>query len=212
VAVRSIDPVVDVTNYVMLELGQPMHAFDLKQIDGGIRVRMAEQGEKLTLLDGQDVELNADTLVIADHAKPLAIAGIMGGEHSGVADDTQDLLLEAAFFAPLAIAGRARNYGLHTDSSHRFEDYNLAAKAMERATALLLEICGGQPGPVVEVASEAHLPKAPTIHLRRARAELILGLKLADSEIEDILTRLGMQLTATELGCGCTKLPLRYGD
>ena len=201
--IRSIDPVVDVTNYVMLELGQPMHAFDLKQIDGGIRVRMAEQGEKLTLLDGQDVELNADTLVIADHAKPLAIAGIMGGEHSGVADDTQDLLLEAAFFAPLAIAGRARNYGLHTDSSHRFErgvDYNLAAKAMERATALLLEICGGQPGPVVEVASEAHLPKAPTIHLRRARAELILGLKLADSEIEDILTRLGMQLTATDDG------------
>ncbi|MCD8521194.1 MAG: phenylalanine--tRNA ligase subunit beta [Saccharospirillaceae bacterium] len=201
--IRSIDPVVDVTNYVMLELGQPMHAFDLKQIDGGIRVRMAEQGEKLTLLDGQDVALNADTLVIADHAKPLAIAGVMGGEHSGVADDTQDLLLEAAFFAPLAIAGRARNYGLHTDSSHRFErgvDYNLAAKAMERATALLMEICGGQPGPVVEVANEAHLPKAPTIHLRRARAELILGLKLADEEIEDILTRLGMQLTATSDG------------
>ena len=126
--IRYIDPVVDVTNFVLLELGQSMHAFDLAKIDGGIRVRMAEQGEKLTLLDGQEVELKDDTLLIADHSKPLAIAGIMGGEHSGVSETTQDLLLEAAFFSPLSIAGRARHYGLHTDSSHRFErgvDYNL---------------------------------------------------------------------------------------
>jgi len=200
---RSIDPVVDITNYILLELGQPMHAFDLAQIEGAIRVRMAEQGEKLTLLDGQEVELNSDTLVIADHKKPLAIGGIMGGEHSGVSEETQDLLLEAAFFSPLAIAGRARSYGLHTDSSHRFErgvDYNLAAKAMERATALIIEICGGQPGPVVEVASQENLPKQAEIHLRRARAELILGIKLEDSEIEDILKRLGMQVAATEDG------------
>merc|ERR1712000_465590 len=201
--IRSIDPVVDITNFVLLELGQPMHAFDLAQIEGGIRVRMAEEGEKLTMLDGQEVALNSDTVVIADHAKPLAMGGIMGGEHSGVSENTQDLLLEAAFFSPLAIAGRARNYGLHTDSSHRFErgvDYNLAAKAMERATALILDICGGQPGPVVEVSAEENLPKQAQIHLRRARAELILGIKLEDSEIEDILTRLGMQLTATEDG------------
>ena len=201
--IRSIDPVVDITNFVLLELGQPMHAFDLAQIEGGIRVRMAEEGEKLTLLDGQEVALNSDTVVIADHAKPLAMGGIMGGEHSGVSENTQDLLLEAAFFSPLAIAGRARNYGLHTDSSHRFErgvDYNLAAKAMERATALILDICGGQPGPVVEVSAEENLPKQAQIHLRRARAELILGIKLEDSEIEDILTRLGMQVTATEDG------------
>ncbi|MAD45840.1 MAG: phenylalanine--tRNA ligase subunit beta [Oceanospirillaceae bacterium] len=201
--IRSIDPVVDITNYVLLELGQPMHAFDLAQVEGGIRVRMAEQGEKLTLLDGQEVSLNSDTLVIADHKKPLAIGGIMGGEHSGVTESTQDLLLEAAFFSPLAIAGRARSYGLHTDSSHRFErgvDYNLAAKAMERATALVLDICGGKPGPVVEVAADEHLPKQAQIHLRRARAELVLGIKLDDSEIEDILKRLGMQITATEDG------------
>ncbi|MDK2777521.1 MAG: phenylalanine--tRNA ligase subunit beta [Pseudomonadota bacterium] len=201
--IRSIDPVVDITNYVMLELGQPMHAFDLAQIEGGIRVRMAEQGEKLTLLDGQEVELNSDTLVIADHNKPLAIGGIMGGEHSGVAETTQDLLLEAAFFSPLAIAGRARNYGLHTDSSHRFErgvDYNLAASAMERATALVLQICGGQPGPVAEAVSEADLPQLAHIHLRRERAALVLGMTLADEEIEDILQRLGMKLTAVADG------------
>lgn len=201
--IRSIDAVVDVTNYVLIELGQPMHAFDLSKIEGGIRVRMAAEGEALTLLDGQEVKLKADTLVIADHAKPLAMAGIMGGEHSGVSETTQDLLLEAAFFGQLAIAGRARHYGLHTDSSHRFErgvDYNLARTAMERATGLLLEICGGQAGPIVEVSSEAHLPKAATIHLRRARIERVLGIQLADSEVVDILTRLGMQLTAVEDG------------
>lgn len=201
--IRSIDPVVDITNFVMLELGQPMHAFDLAKIDGGIRVRMAEQGEKLTLLDGQEVVLKDDTLLIADHRKPLAVAGIMGGEHSGVSAATEDLLLEAAFFAPLAIAGRARNYGLHTDSSHRFErgvDYNLAAVAMERATGLILQICGGQPGPVTEVASAQNLPQLAHIHLRRSRIERILGISLADSEVEDILTRLGMELSAADDG------------
>ncbi|WP_370315290.1 phenylalanine--tRNA ligase subunit beta [Thalassolituus sp.] len=201
--IRSIDPVVDITNYVLLELGQPMHAFDLKCVQGGIRVRMAEQGEKLTLLDGQEIELNADTLLIADHEKPLALAGVMGGEFSGVSGDTQDLLLEAAFFNPIAIAGRARNYGLHTDSSHRFErgvDYNLARTAMERATQLVIDICGGQPGPVSEVTSEQDLPQAATITLRKSRIEQILSLTLPDAEVEDILVRLGMQVETVEGG------------
>lgn len=201
--IRSIDAVVDITNYVLLELGQPMHAFDLSKVEGGIRVRMAEQGEQLTLLDGQEISLNADTLVIADHNKALAMAGIMGGEHSGVSDTTQDLLLEAAFFAQLAVAGRARHYGLHTDSSHRFErgvDYNLARTAMERATGLLLDLCGGAAGPIVEVVSEADLPKVATIHLRKARIAQMLGLELESSVVEDMLTRLGMQLTDTADG------------
>ncbi len=211
--IRTIDPVVDITNFVLLELGQPMHAFDLNRIEGGIRVRMAEQGEKLTLLDGQEVELNADTLVIADHAKPLAMAGVMGGEHSGVNEDTQDLLLEAAFFNPISIAGRARNYGLHTDSSHRFErgvDYNIARTAMERATQLVLDICGGQPGPVTEVASEADLPKAADITLRRKRIEQVLSLTMADEEVTDILVRLGMNTEASEEGWAVTAPSYRF--
>ncbi|HQT26147.1 MAG TPA: phenylalanine--tRNA ligase subunit beta, partial [Burkholderiales bacterium] len=167
--IRTRNIVVDVTNYVMLELGQPMHAFDLAEINGGIRVRMAEEGEKLVLLDGQEVSLRADTLVIADHSRALAIAGVMGGEHSGVSDKTRDLFLESAFFDNIAIAGKARSYGLHTDSSHRFErgvDSQLARKAMERATALLLEIVGGEAGPIIEVSSEADLPNVAPITLR----------------------------------------------
>jgi len=143
---RSISPVVDVTNYVLLELGQPMHGFDLQALEGQIRVRMAAPDEKLTLLDGQELELGQDTLVIADAGKPLAMAGIMGGEESGVTSDTRDILLESAYFTPTAIIGKARGYGLHTDSSHRFErgvDPQVQELAMERATGLLLEIVGG---------------------------------------------------------------------
>jgi phenylalanyl-tRNA synthetase beta chain len=141
--IRSIDAVVDVTNYVLIELGQPMHAFDLNTLQGGVQARMASQGENLTLLDGQEVELNADTLVIADDEKAIAMAGIMGGADTAVSNETKDILLESAFFNPVSIAGRARNYGLHTDSSHRFErgvDYQLQEQAMERATQLLLDI------------------------------------------------------------------------
>ena len=160
--VRSIDAVVDVTNYVLLELGQPMHAFDLAELKGGINVRMAQEGEQLVLLDDQELSLTSDTLVIADDARPLALAGVMGGKDSGVSNVTENIFLESAFFSPLAIAGRARNYGLHTDSSHRFErgvDYELQVEAMERATALLLEIVGGQAGPLIEVKDEEHLPQ-----------------------------------------------------
>ena len=201
---RSIDPVVDVTNYVLLELGQPMHAFDLAKLDGGIKVRMAEQGEKLTLLDGQEVELNEGTLLITDEKKPLAMAGIMGGEESAVSDGTSDIFLESAFFSPLAIAGKARSYGLHTDSSHRFErgvDYRLQERAVERATQLLLDIVGGQPGPVHLRELSEVMPAERRIHLRRARVESGLGVQLADDEIVDILTRLGLEkLEQTEEG------------
>lgn len=147
--IRSIDPVVDVTNFVLLELGQPMHAFDLDRISGGVIVRLATEGEELTLLDGTKAKLNADTLVIADHQKPLAMAGIFGGEHSGVNEETRNVLLESAFFNPLSITGRARRHGLHTDASHRYErgvDPALQHKAIERATRLLIDICGGKPG------------------------------------------------------------------
>jgi phenylalanyl-tRNA synthetase beta chain len=200
---RSINPVVDVTNYVMLELGQPMHGFDLGQLHGGIRVRMARSGEQLELLTGERIDLREDTLVIADAARPVALAGIMGGAPTGVTDETRNVLVESAFFAPQAIIGKARSYGLHTDSSHRFErgvDPQLQVEALERATGLLLEICGGRPGPVVEEVAPGHLPTAATLRLRRARVRRVLGMRLDDGVIEDILSRLGARLIPTEEG------------
>jgi phenylalanyl-tRNA synthetase beta chain len=210
---RSLDPAVDVTNYVMLELGQPLHAFDLATLSQGIKVRKAAEGEKITLLDGQEVTLNSDSLLIADHDKPLALAGIMGGEGSGVSDSTKDLFLEAAFFAPLPIAGRARSFGLHTESSHRFErgvDPALAAVAIERATQLLLDIVGGEPGPVTEAVSEADLPEIAVIELKRASIPRLLGFELADSEVEDILSRLGLSLEASSDGWKVTVPSARF--
>jgi phenylalanyl-tRNA synthetase beta chain len=195
--------VVDITNFVMLELGQPMHGFDLARLDGGIRVRMAGDGEKLTMLDGSKLEMRGDTLVIADNSRALAMAGIMGGEDSGVNETTRDVLLEAAFFAPLALAGKARSYGLHTDSSHRFErgvDSDLQRQAMERATAMLLEIVGGQPGPITEQKSDQHLPVASPIVLRRDRVRRLLGVDIDDATIVDILERLGMQIGSSDEG------------
>ncbi|QTH71824.1 phenylalanine--tRNA ligase subunit beta [Pseudoalteromonas xiamenensis] len=196
--IRSIDPVVDVTNYVLLELGHPMHAFDLNAIEGGIKVRNANEGEELILLDGNTAKLKSSTLVIADHNKALAIAGIFGGEASGVKEGTVDVLLESAFFNPLAIAGQARGYGLHTDASHRYErgvDYQLQRDAMERATALLIEIAGGQPGPVVEAVSDADLPKPVAVTLRRERLDRVIGYHIEDAKVTDILTRLGLDVT-----------------
>ncbi|XUV80102.1 phenylalanine--tRNA ligase subunit beta [Enterobacter sp. TMH.L2] len=196
--IRSIDAVVDVTNYVLLELGQPMHAFDLNRIEGGIVVRMAEEGETLVLLDGSEAKLNADTLVIADRNKALAMGGIFGGEHSGVNDETQNVLLECAFFSPLSITGRARRHGLHTDASHRYErgvDPALQYKAMARATRLLVDICGGEAGPVIDVTSEAHLPKRATITLRRSKLDRLIGHHIEDAQVSDILRRLGCEVT-----------------
>ncbi|WDD96799.1 phenylalanine--tRNA ligase subunit beta [Thalassomonas actiniarum] len=200
--VRSIDPVVDVTNYVLLELGHPMHAFDLARIDGGIDVRFANEGEKLVLLDENEVTLSSDTLVIADtgsgenngNSKALAMAGIFGGLHSGVTADSQDIFLESAFFAPLAILGKARQYGLHTDASHRYErgvDPQLQHQAMERATALLLEIVGGQAGPVIEAKHESHIPAEKSVTLRREKLDGRIGLHIEDNTVTEILVRLG---------------------
>jgi phenylalanyl-tRNA synthetase beta chain len=192
---RSLSPVVDVTNYVMLELSQPMHAFDLAKLSGGINVRHAKAGETLVLLNGEQLELESGTLLITDHHGPLALAGIMGGQASGVDNTTRDLFLESAFFSPITISGRARRYGLHTDSSHRFErgvDPQLQARALERATHLLMNITGGQPGPLIEVVFPQHLPAEPAIRLRPERIQRLLGLEIAAEEVEEILHRLGM--------------------
>lgn len=198
---RSISPVVDVTNYVLLELGQPMHAFDLDKLQGGIWVRKAIRNEALVLLDGNKLQLKPDTLVIADVRGPLALAGIMGGEQSSVGDDSKHLFLESAFFTPESIAGRARGYGLHTDSSHRFErgvDPQIQKRAIERATALLLDIVGGEPGPVIEVVSKAHLPAPSAILLRAKRIERVLGVPVPDADVTAMLERLGMHVETGE--------------
>jgi phenylalanyl-tRNA synthetase beta chain len=200
---RPIHPVVDVTNIVMLELGQPMHGFDLATLREGIIVRLAEPGERIVLLDGREVVLGTDTLVIADHGGPRAVAGIMGGEHSGVSAHTRDVFFEVAFFAPLAIAGRARALGLHTDASLRFErgvDPAQQRRAVERATELLLAIAGGEAGPVSEHAAAEHLPERMRVVLRRARLAALLGHSVPDAEVERILAGLGMTLARTAEG------------
>ncbi|WP_337840309.1 phenylalanine--tRNA ligase subunit beta [Rheinheimera sp.] len=201
--IRAIDPVVDVTNFVLLELGHPMHAFDLDKIEGDIDVRLARVGETLTLLDGNEVALKPDTLLIADSQKALAMAGVFGGLHSGVTVDTQHIFLESAFFSPVKMAGKARQYGLHTDASHRYErgvDPELQRTAMERATALLLQIVGGEAGPVVEAVSESHLPKAAEITLTRAKLDKLIGIHIADATVLDIFQRLGLKVTPTADG------------
>ncbi|MDX2457022.1 MAG: phenylalanine--tRNA ligase subunit beta [Gammaproteobacteria bacterium] len=200
---RSLGPVVDVTNYVLLELGQPMHAFDLARLTGGIRVRYADKDEQLTLLDERTIILDTDTLVIADHDKPLAIAGVMGGIDSGVQESTSDLFLECAFFPPAMIAGRARTYGMHTESAHRFErgvDPGLQRRALERATELLTGITGGEAGPVTAIASSEHLPASTPVVLRKVRIQRVLGILPDDNDVTDILQRLGMAVTKQDDG------------
>lgn len=195
--IRSLGAVVDITNYVMIELGQPMHAFDLDQLDGRIRVRYAKESETITLLDGKSIDLDQNTLVIADNSRPLALAGIMGGENSGVNDQTRSIFLESAYFAQEVIAGKARGYGLHTDSSHRFErgvDPQLQVHAIDRATELILEICGGEVGPVTDVTTKAHPQDRHPIDLRYERINRVLGIQLEQDEIIDILERLGMEV------------------
>ncbi len=200
---RSLGAIVDITNYVLLELGQPMHAFDLTKISGGIEVRFAKQGESLTLLDAQTIELQDSSLLIADANGPLALAGIMGGQDSAVSDATVDIFLESAFFAPDAIAGQARGYGLHTDSSHRFErgvDPELAKQAMQRASQLIIDIAGGQAGPVIEQSSAADLPTPADIILRADRIKRVLGISLPADDVAEKLSRLGLQVTTIENG------------
>ncbi len=194
---RPISAVVDVTNYVMLELGQPMHAYDLRELRGGIVVRRARAGETLRLLDGREIAMDESVLVIADHAKPLGLAGVMGGDHSGIGDDTTDVLLEVAFFRPSTIAGRGRRYGLVTDASQRFErgvDPTLQERAIERATELLLACGGGVAGPteVTELADD--VPRRAPVSFRPSRARRVIGAEIDDAAIEGILRALGMQV------------------
>ncbi|MGP1720555.1 phenylalanine--tRNA ligase subunit beta [Shewanella frigidimarina] len=195
--IRSIDPIVDITNYVLIEFGQPMHAFDLNTLNGGIAVRLADGVEKLTLLDSNEITVPSDTLVIADDKQAVALAGVFGGESTGVNENTQDILLECAFFAPLAIMGKSRRLGLHTDASHRFErgvDPELQHKVMDRATRLVLDICGGEAGQVIEAVSAAHLPTAAKITLRRSKLDKTLGHFIPDSDVVEILERLGFSV------------------
>lgn len=201
--IRSIDPVVDVTNYVMLELGQPMHGFDLDRLKEGITVRRARDQETLELLDGQTLTLGIDNLLITDAAGPLAMAGVMGGEQSGVYRETRRVFLESAFFAPIEIAGKARGFGLHTDASHRFErgvDPALQELAVERATRLLVDICGAEPGPTQVHEVQANVPVPATIALRSDHVKSALGLEVAGGEIQRILTGLGFALQETAAG------------
>jgi len=194
---RPISAVVDVTNYVMLELGQPMHAYDLRELEGGIVVRRARAGETLRLLDGRDVTLDESVLVIADHAKSLGLAGVMGGEHTGIGDDTTDVLLEVAYFQPAAIAGRGRRYGLVTDASQRFErgvDPTLQERAIERATELMLACAGGAAGPTQVTELPDELPRRATVEFRPARARRVIGAEVTDETVADILSRLGMHV------------------
>lgn len=194
---RAISALVDITNYVMLELGQPLHAFDDARLHGSIHVRMPVDGEQVLLLNEQTITPAADTLLIADDARALALAGIMGGEESGITLETTEVFLESAFFAPDAIAGRARSYGFSSDASHRFErgvDFALPPLAIERATRLILDICGGQAGPVIEALAQDQLPVRPAVRLRPARARRLLGISLDDAAMQSLLERVHLSV------------------
>lgn len=192
--IRSLGPVVDVTNYVLMELGQPMHGFDFDKLSGGIVVRKAEEGELLTLLDDREITLRADTMVIADHNKAVALAGIMGGLDTSVTDNTRNIFLESAYFVPEKIMGKSRTYGLHTDSSHRFErgvSPDLQVRALERATQLIVDICGGEVAPVTDVVSNPDLLSRTAITLTAGDIVRHLGIEVDASRVTDILQRLG---------------------
>lgn len=189
---RSISPIVDITNYLVLELGQPMHAYDLDKLEGSLSVRWANEGERCELLDGRTVDLVKDVLVIADSVGPVALAGVMGGQRTSVSTITRRVLFEVAWFAPAAIAGRGRRYGLTTDASQRFErgvDPDVGALAIERATALLLKIAGGRAGPVVTVEERANIPTPPTVSLRIPQIERLLGRAFSEREVGGLLDR-----------------------
>lgn len=213
--IRTHSILVDVTNYVLMELGQPMHAFDLAKIDGTVHVRQAQPQEKLQLLNDQEVELQEDVMVIADDQKALAIAGIMGGLASSVTDDTADIFLESAFFAPLAIAGRARRFGLHTDSSQRYErgvDFELPLIAMNRASQLIQELAGGEFGPITVAEKTDLLPKREAIELKQAQVDQLLGYQVAADFITDALTRLGCKVTVKAESEWCVVPPSHRYD
>ena len=210
---RSLGPVADVINYVMLELGQPMHVFDLDSLNDGIIVRIAKTNEKLTLLDGKEVIIKDDTLIIADHLGPLALAGIIGGKYSGVNNKTKNLFLESSFFNPTAISGRARNYSVNTYSSHRFErgvDPKISKIAIDRATSLLLSIVGGEAGSITEMTSKDNMPKKITIHLRSDQIKRVLGITIEKNQVVDTFQRLNFMVKITEDGWDVTVPSFRF--
>ena len=213
VGLRPIHPVVDVTNYVMLEFGQPLHGYDYTKIRGAIRPRAARAGEKVVLLDEKEITLHDDTLVITDDSGVIGLAGIMGGLSTAVSDDTVDVFFEAAFWPPAFMAGQARSYGLHTDASLRFErgvDPHEQVRAVERATALLVQIAGGEAGPLTHVLNAAELPKRPAIVLRRERLAHLLGARIDDAVVSGILERLGLGVEAVESGWQVTPPSYRF--
>ncbi|MFQ3190421.1 MAG: phenylalanyl-tRNA synthetase beta chain [Paraglaciecola sp.] len=211
--VRSIDPVVDITNFVLLELGHPMHAFDNDKLEGDVIVRFAKQGETLTLLDGNEVTLKDNTLVIADTSKALAMAGIFGGLDSGMTSESTNIFLESAFFTPDVIMGKARQYGLHTDASHRYErgvDPQLQQIAIQRATQLLLDIVGGEAGPVIEAIDTAFVPNNRSVSLRHSRLSKVLGIEIAADTVTDIFMRLGFSVVFEEQVWQISVPPYRF--
>lgn len=211
--IRSISAVVDVTNYVMLELGQPMHGFDFDRLDGGIVVRNGHDGEQLELLDGQTIELDAETLVIADAKRAVALAGVMGGAATGVESHTRNVFLESAYFDPITLAGVARRYRLHTDASHRFErgvDFTGQERAVERASALILEICGGEPGPTTITEVPGSLPARPPITFRHAAIERLLGISLAPERVRGAFEALNCVVTSAGADLEVTPPAFRF--
>ncbi|OOV83075.1 MULTISPECIES: phenylalanine--tRNA ligase subunit beta [unclassified Acinetobacter] len=201
--IRQHSILVDITNYVLMELGQPLHAFDGGKVEGSVRVRQATAAEKLTLLNEQEVELSENVMVIADDQKALAIAGIMGGLSSAVSDDTTEIFLESAFFDQLYIAGRARSFGLHTDASQRYErgvDFELPMTAMHRASQLIADLAGGEFGPITVAEKVELLPKREAIELNQAQVDQLLGYKVESAFITDALTRLGCNVTVKAEG------------
>ncbi|WP_418604929.1 phenylalanine--tRNA ligase subunit beta [Kingella kingae] len=209
--IRSISPLVDIGNYVMLEIGQPMHVFDADKISGSLHVRRAKNGEVLDCLNEKTVTLADNTLVIADEQQALSIAGLMGGAASAVSDETKNIVLEAAWFNPLIISGKSRQYGFGSDSSFRFErgvDSELQRDAIERATELVVQICGGEVGEIVEVLGD--LPTAKTVEVRTARVEKVLGVSIENQRIETILQHLGLQPEKTADGFRVTAPSFRY--
>ncbi len=210
---RSLGPLVDVTNYVLLELGQPLHAFDADKLSGSITVRLAKKGEELALLNEQTITLDGSALVIADEQQALALAGIMGGENTSVTAQTQNIFLECAFFTPISIAGKARQFGLHTDSSHRFErgvDFSLQERAIERATQLIVDIAGGEVGSISEITTTDALPQRPAVTLRRERIQRLLGITMANEEISRVFNGLGMQVEEQDEGWYITPPACRF--
>ncbi|MBS0032777.1 MAG: phenylalanine--tRNA ligase subunit beta, partial [Candidatus Baumannia cicadellinicola] len=196
--ISLVNVVIDITNYILLEFGQPINVFDLNKINGGLIIRRAKPKEKITLLNGYKATLTSETLVVADHSKVLSIAGIIGGIDSSFTCASSHIFLEAAFFNPLVIRGQARKYGVNTEASLRYErgiDPMLTLHVIERATSLILDICGGQPGPVINVTNTAALPKPATIILRRKKLDSLIGYIIPDQEIIDILSRIGCKIT-----------------